>query len=818
MNKRSGTLKESQKFEVESQDSLSEVSSELQNDVPGGETGGERNRRPLKPLASRGNARIPSFAGESTDDPNLAHLQLEMSRIDTLLAFAVERWQQAGRDPNDAFRGLVVTDDEAQQLLALPFASNWGDMVREQTISTEENTRVLMERMMREAEELADASVAQGELVRLEHLKFAFSLDWLELNAFLLALAPALDLRYEQLYSYLQNDINRKRPTVSLLLNLLCNPGSARLAGLARFGQDSTLFRYSLLETVVEPGVSQPSVLSQGVAVDRSVVGWLLGRYQPHADLAPFVRLYAQGASREDRLLATPFEQTLNYVAGAQEPILLFYGSDGAAQKAAAKCLAHAMNKPLLSMDMGGLIASGQPVAQLFRLVLRDARLLDAVILLDEWDACLQDQEAPLFLLAELYGHPGPIVIAGRQSWQPRGMERARSILPLTFELPDYAQRKLLWRYYLDLAAGNVPQEKAPGESAGAGNNSVIALSGKNGKAPGRKSNRRNGRVVDVREVDPVEMAGQFTLSSSQIRDAVASGLDHALRRREALSQEDLYLGARMHSGVRLSDLARKITPRYSWDDIILPPDQIEILRELVATVRGRSKVLEEWGLGKKLASSAAVTVLFAGPPGTGKTMSAEVIAMDLGLDLYKIDLSNMVSKYIGETEKNLERVFTEAQSSNAILFFDEADAIFGKRAGVKDARDRYANIEVSYLLQRMEYYDGVTILATNLRSNIDEAFLRRLQFAVDIPFPDEKDRLRIWETLFPEDIPRAPNLPLDEMAKRFRLAGGNIRNVILGAAYLAAGEGTEINVQHLLHATRREFQKMGRLVPDDQL
>ena len=279
------------------------------------------------------------------------------------------------------------------------------------------------------------------------------------------------------------------------------------------------------------------------------------------------------------------------------------------------------------------------------------------------------------------------------------------------------------------------------------------------------------------------------------------------------MEQPDLFAGARLHSGARLGDMARKIEPRYDWDDIILPEEQIDILRELVATVRGRSKVLEEWGLGRKLASSRAVTVLFAGPPGVGKTMAAEVIALDLGLDLYKIDLSGLVSKYIGETEKNLERVFAEAQSSNAILFFDEADAIFGKRSGVKDAHDRYANLEISYLLQRMEFYDGVTILATNLRSNLDEAFLRRLQFAIDIPFPDEKNRLRIWETLFPTTVPRADDVDLEEMARRFKLAGGNIRNVLMAAAFLAADDGDVITMQHLLHGTRREFQKMGRLV-----
>jgi SpoVK/Ycf46/Vps4 family AAA+-type ATPase len=228
--------------------------------------------------------------------------------------------------------------------------------------------------------------------------------------------------------------------------------------------------------------------------------------------------------------------------------------------------------------------------------------------------------------------------------------------------------------------------------------------------------------------------------------------------------------------------------------------------------------VLEEWGVGRKLASSRGVSILFAGPPGTGKTMSAQIIGAELGLDLYKIDLSTIISKYIGETEKNLEHIFTEAESSNAILFFDEADALFGKRSEVRDSHDRYANVEISYLLQRMEAYDGVTILATNLRSNLDEAFTRRLQFAVDFPFPEEADRLRIWQALFPPEVPCAPQLDLPFLAQRFKLAGGNIRNIIVSAAYLASANGGVVTMEHLLHGTRRELQKMGRLVTEENM
>jgi len=193
--------------------------------------------------------------------------------------------------------------------------------------------------------------------------------------------------------------------------------------------------------------------------------------------------------------------------------------------------------------------------------------------------------------------------------------------------------------------------------------------------------------------------------------------------------------------------------------------------------------------------------------------MAAEVIAHELGLDLYKIDLSSVVSKYIGETEKNLERIFGEAASSNAILFFDEADAIFGKRSEVKDAHDRYANIEVSYLLQRMERYEGITILATNLRANLDEAFTRRLQFVVDFPFPQAAERQRIWRTLMPPNLPCAADVDFHLLAQRFELSGGNIRNILVSAAYLAADNGQVVTMEHLLHGARRELQKMGRMV-----
>jgi SpoVK/Ycf46/Vps4 family AAA+-type ATPase len=327
------------------------------------------------------------------------------------------------------------------------------------------------------------------------------------------------------------------------------------------------------------------------------------------------------------------------------------------------------------------------------------------------------------------------------------------------------------------------------------------------------------GQPLNV-DTDVPALATKFKFTGGQIRDVAATAENLArLRDTEhaSITTQDLYEASRLHSNQKLATLARKITPEYKWEDIVLPADRLEQLREVCNHVKYRDRVYGEWGFDRKLSLGKGLSVLFAGPSGTGKTMAAEIIAGALGLDLYKIDLSTVVSKYIGETEKNLSRIFIEAETSNAILFFDEADALFGKRSEVKDSHDRYANIEIGYLLQRMEEYEGVVILATNFRKNMDEAFVRRLHFTVEFPFPNEEDRHRIWERIWPQDTPRSSELDLGFMARRFELTGGNIRNIALAAAFLAADNSNIVDMTHLLHATKREYQKMGKVVSESE-
>ena len=740
-------------------------------------------------------SKSPSFEAEINDQ----YIQSELTRVDLLVVREVQRWQSAGQDQNDDFRGLTISDQDAEEIASQPLGGNWGQNGR-----LSEAEEMSFSAALQAAEENSQAieALAQSENIalRLRRVSEAFSLDSFERDAFLICLLPAMDLRYERLFGYLQDDVTRKRPTVNLLLNLLATPEVSRFRWMARLQANSSLFENHLLQRTAETAQNS-NWLSQALQVDPTIQAWLLGRYIPPVDFTDMVELLTQAPGVEDPLLAGSLEGRLDFQFLAGYPrgkalMLALCGADRTRQEAAARLVAHHLGRSILKVDLSKIGVNEQNrFAECISLALRDARLLDAVPFISGWEAVILQEKfslgddkgaqryasqgiPPANLLNMLFDFPGIAITSSMVIWQVAGIERETAVFWLDFSVPGYPQRQELWQAYLQQA--HIPA----GEQR-----------------------------LDINAV-----SGQFALSSGQIRDAVASAMDQAMQEGRNIQSGDLFSAARLHSNSYLGGLARKIEPRYQWDDIILPADQMAILHEIISTVRSRPIVLDEWAIGKKLVSSAGIPMLFSGPPGTGKTMAAEVIANELGLDLFKIDLSGVVSKYIGETEKNLERIFDEAEHSNAILFFDEADSIFGKRSEVKDAHDRYANIEISYLLQRMERYGGVTILATNLRANLDEAFTRRLQFVIDFPFPDEEHRLKIWKALFPTSVPHAPDLDFQFLAHNLKLAGGNIRNIIVGAAYLAAADGRVILMEHLLHSARRELQKMGRLVNERDL
>ena len=518
--------------------------------------------------------------------------------------------------------------------------------------------------------------------------------------------------------------------------------------------------------------------LARDLEIDPTLVAWLLGHYQPASDMQLYMRFTPLDDIAPSPLLPGTLIKTMqSFSQTTPPPFVAFYGPDEWMQDEAARWLAQHLQQPLLNVDLPTALAAGLTTNAVLQRALRDALITRAIPYIE----CPPSQraltnESPLDtpMLNTLLAYPGMVIVRSEKQWKLEGVIRSRHNFWVEFPIPAHEQRHALWQHFI-------------------GDKKISA------------------------DLNIAHLAGQFSLTSGKIYDAVQTASDVAIQNNDTITNAHIFSAARTHSSANLAELATKVNPKYTWEDIILPPDQLTMLKEITQTVLGRPIVLHQWGVGAKLVPSEGVTVLFSGPPGTGKTMAAGILGKELRLDLYRIDLSMTVSKYIGETEKNLGRIFDEAENSNAILFFDEADALFGKRSEVKDAHDRYANIEISYLLQRMEGYNGLTILATNLQSNLDEAFTRRLHFSVAFPFPEKEYRLRIWQGLFPTGVPHQ-ELDFEILAQRFKIAGGNIRNIIVGAAYLAAADGGSVTMAHIFHSTRREFQKMGRLVLAEQL
>jgi hypothetical protein len=703
------------------------------------------------------------------------YLQAVLAWLDARLEYEVRRWQLAGQNPADRFRGLYVADAEALELTRRGAGTHWGTGL----VLPDEVERALkgaQQAAFEQIQTLEAQARDQKIVLRLKQFQDTFALSSFEWWAFIVCLAPGLDLRYERIYSYLQDDVTRVSATVDLLLNLLLPEGPARLDYLRCFDRQAPLRFFRLLLPVEEAG-KQPNSLRQAFQIAPGIVGWLMDAYSPAAalgDWAEFIPARADDAEEAGSVFlleGMPEPEVITDV----HPMLSFYGEDFLQQELTARRLALALGKPLLKVKFLPDEPLEPALEKLFSAV-RDARMLTALLYLQGCDVFI-DREGCLLpaSFAVLKLVEDCLLFSSKRAFKFSAEMPGNDtpLMRIAFERLSANERAELWAEMLE----GVPQAFSESE---------LGI-----------------------------LAGQFALSSGQIIAAASSAMSQALQENRALQSTDLFDAARLHSGHHLAELAHKIEPRYQWDDLVLPETPITMLRELVSMVQSRPLVLETWGLGRKLTAGTGISALFSGPPGTGKTLAAQIMANQLGIDLYRIDLSTVVSKYVGETEKNLERIFSEASESNAILFFDEADTIFGKRSEVKDAHDRYANLEVGYLLQRMENYNGVAILATNLRANLDEAFTRRLQFIVNFPFPDEEYRLRIWQVLLPPDLPLAGDLDLRLMAARFKLAGGSIRNILVSAAYLAAADGGRVTMSHLLHGAKREIQKMGKLLKD---
>lgn len=706
---------------------------------------------------------------------SIEHLRDELSRLDLLLqrALLVARRSDAAHAAEE-FRGLVISEPEIDALVQAKdfFGERWR---RQEAMRDELNVMdQQLEKLRQDIDERLKLTRQAGVSLALPALAQRFNLSPAEVDICLLTLALELEPHYETLYAYLQNDVTRKRPSVNLALNLICRSEVEKLAARTIFTPSASLIANRLVELVDDLQEKNSPLLRKFLKVDEPLVAYLLDQAPVNPAAVGLVDPRKTDHSSE---LSTATQRQLQNLAGylnrtdRRGVALRLIGQSDVALTSAAEALCSRTGRRLMQVDLTQL---GSDEGYVFKLM-RNCVLWTAILAVrdrenaagpSENQAVFQSQ-ALLWDALRVFGEP--IFLLGPESSFVRIPTDIR-VWRMEVQPPGFIQRQHTW-------------EAALGPEA--------------------------------IESEPARLADTFRFGGQRIHQTIDMARSLVAVKKPTQQEpkmQDLLDAGRALTSPQVGRFAIRVEPRYGWDDLVLPPEKAQKLRHIASWIKYRRVVHGDWGFGEKLSRGKGLNVLFTGPSGVGKTMAAEVLAGELSLDLYQIDLSTVVSKYIGETEKNLSAIFREAEQTQTLLFFDEADALFGKRTEVKDAHDRYANIEVNYLLQRVEQYEGVVILATNLQQNLDDAFLRRMQEVLEFPFPDAELRERIWRGHFPKGAPTGADIDFQFLAQNFKWPGGNIKNIVLSAAFLAAQESKPITMSHLILATRAEYQKEGKL------
>ncbi len=620
---------------------------------------------------------------------------------------------------------------------------------------------ITAEQITRKAVQMAAVEKSmKEEPPALVKLSKRLQLSRFEQDVLFLCTALELDTRIPALCAQAQDAPNQPYPTFALAMALFADPSWDALS------PERPLRRLQLIE--ISQAQERP-VLTSGLRADERVAHYIKGLSSFDERLASFM---VSVEVAKNQLEVSPSQQRVvqtirqswqqAWHRGASAPVVQLVGPDAPSKQLIASRAASESNHRLYRMSVTMLPAGGAELERLARLWRRESLLLQSGLYLDAQDV---DSTTPLegymLSLNRFLAHSdGIFFLATRENW-PR-LERAHRTLDV--ERPTLVEQQSAWANSLGELAGHIP---------------------------------------------PL-LAGQFDLNLATIQQIGQSACDEMAGDAQTLPDR-LWDACRVSTRPQLDILAQRLDPKATWDDIVLPVGETRMLQQIVDQVGQRSKVYETWGFAHKMNRGLGISALFAGESGTGKTMAAVMIANALRLNLYRIDLSAVVSKYIGETEKNLRRLFDAAESGGAILFFDEADALFGKRSEVKESHDRYANIEINYLLQRMEAYRGLAILATNMKSALDVAFMRRLRFIINFPFPGSAERRLMWQKVFPADTPIS-ELDYDHLA-RLNLTGGSIHNIALNAAFLAAAQEKQpvVTMPLVLAAARAEFRKLER-------
>jgi len=623
----------------------------------------------------------------------------------------------------------------------------------------------------------------QGEgLPAIEMLSDIFKMSAFEQDLLALCAGFELDSEVSRLCAEVHHSTNAPYPTFGLAMKIFSKPHWSAILPTA------PLRRFKLL--YVEQG-NNSAIASCPLRIDERILHYLMGISYMEEQLRGMIKQVKLDTGQH---IVVPSHQNVTdsilQACMMQDqdrklPIVQLVGKDEMSKQSIANQVCNQLGLSLWRMPADFIPTKADEIESLVELWTRESALLGACLFISAEDADSAAQRSVIRLLEEM---PGPAFLSSRERWTSLNSSVfGGTLLSIEVARPNRAEQEQIWMNYLGT------------------------------------SMKGNGLDRDIRR-----LVDQFNLNTSAIRVAaidVQMNLHHGSHHDLAVVVADddahhdpaaekslssiLWEAGRRVARPRMADLAQLITPRAKMDDLILHEKEKRVLRDIILHVRNKEKVYQDWGFESTSSRGLGITALFAGESGTGKTMAAEVLANELELDLFRIDLSMVVSKYIGETEKNLRQVFDAAEDGGAILFFDEADALFGKRSEVHDSHDRYANIEVGYLLQRMESYRGLAILATNIRDAIDLAFMRRIRFVLNFPFPDEKSRAEIWRRVFPKATP-TKDLDVSRLAK-MSITGGNIRNIALNSCFLAAEEGIAVSMDHVMRAAQSEYDKLER-------
>lgn len=662
--------------------------------------------------------------------------------------------------------GVVVSREEFESnLLRASDSVAYGQLTEEEIGELDALREYFLDRY--------NATVEADAGFPLVKLGTNFSMDFFEYAVTLTLFCCELDKKYEKIFVFLQDDIAKKTLSVETAIHLWAEPGDRISSYYQSFSESSVLAKYIC---PCQEGTLSSRMLNLSKAVtnffsgDRSESGYEY--FSSETQLAPMVI---------NRSIAEQAIKTVQLSREGKVTLLHIVGKQGSGRRFLVKHCAAAAQEGVIFVSASALVKA-ESVYSAFGQAVCTARLEGCALCVTDFELFLEEeQQHKLYefstALREASKHLGThLYITSEQKWQESRLGDDITRLDLELADTDEEQRLMLWEHYM-----------------------------------------RDMAFEDG--VSAQELAAKFRFTAGQIQAAAdrASELTR-LSGEKCISSQLLHNSCYDQVVVGLNTLASPIKPAYDWDDLVLPQSEIKQLKDACMHIRYRHTVYNEWGFGKKAAYGRGLSILFSGPPGTGKTMAAQVITNQLHMKLYKIQLSQIISKYIGETEKNLKKVFTEAKNANCVLFFDEMDALFGKRSEVKDSHDRHANIETAYLLQQMEEYDGVVLMATNLLQNIDEAFMRRISFVVSFPFPDAATRTLLWKKMFDANAPMAEDIDYDFLAEAFKIAGGNIKNCVVHAAFLAASEGVPISMRHILRSVVKEQRKNNVIVLKEDL